>query len=218
MPQALLNRRSAAFSPTITVGAWVLPCGIVGNTEQSATRRPSTPCTRSEASREAWTPACRCGGRTGAPPASWPRERRRSPTPAGHNGVIELHNDVHVNQVPVAAWFERVRPGARGCDFDGRCPVSETIPTPVPGGNPGMPRGAEPPCPTPGSLGPLASGAARATTGSRRPPPGHPGTACPPRHDRRPGVLPGTAPATVTGCGSRASWPPTLVSHSLNRR
>src|ERR1700757_2295201 len=35
--------RSAAFSPTITAGAWVLPWGMTGKTEASATRSPSTP-------------------------------------------------------------------------------------------------------------------------------------------------------------------------------
>jgi len=37
----------AAFSPVITVGALVLPCGTAGNTDASATRSRCTPCTRS---------------------------------------------------------------------------------------------------------------------------------------------------------------------------
>ena len=36
---------SAAFSAIMTVGAWVLPRMIVGITEASATRSPSTPTT-----------------------------------------------------------------------------------------------------------------------------------------------------------------------------
>ena len=38
---------SAAFSPTMIEGALVLPDGMVGKIEASATRRPSRPCTLS---------------------------------------------------------------------------------------------------------------------------------------------------------------------------
>jgi hypothetical protein len=41
---------SAAFSPTMTVGAWVLPCGIRGKIDASAIRSPMTPWTRSSGS------------------------------------------------------------------------------------------------------------------------------------------------------------------------
>src|SRR5579875_1622693 len=42
--------RSAAFSPTMIVGALMLPPGMVGKTEASATRRAATPRTLSSAS------------------------------------------------------------------------------------------------------------------------------------------------------------------------
>ena len=47
--------RSAARSATIIVGAFVLPPGITGNTDASATRRPATPRTRSSGSSTAWS-------------------------------------------------------------------------------------------------------------------------------------------------------------------
>jgi hypothetical protein len=42
--------KSAAFSPISTLGAWVWPRMIVGITDASATRSPSTPRTRSSGS------------------------------------------------------------------------------------------------------------------------------------------------------------------------
>lgn len=42
--------RSLAFSAIITTGALVLPDTSVGMIEQSTTRRPGTPCTRSRSS------------------------------------------------------------------------------------------------------------------------------------------------------------------------
>lgn len=41
---------SEAFSPIISVGAWVLPDGTVGMIDASATRTFSSPCTRNRAS------------------------------------------------------------------------------------------------------------------------------------------------------------------------
>src|SRR5690606_5555116 len=38
--------RAAPFSPTMVLGAVVLPPGMVGKMELSITRRPCTPCTR----------------------------------------------------------------------------------------------------------------------------------------------------------------------------
>src|SRR3546814_8716522 len=45
---------SDAFSPTMMVGALRLPLVMVGNTELSTTRNPSTPITRSAGSTTAW--------------------------------------------------------------------------------------------------------------------------------------------------------------------
>src|SRR5205823_9915504 len=42
---AALFKISAIFSPTMIEGALVLPEGMVGKIEASATRRPSRPCT-----------------------------------------------------------------------------------------------------------------------------------------------------------------------------
>src|SRR5262249_61727147 len=47
---ALLSSRSDARSPIMSVGAFVLPVVTNGITEASATRRPSTPWTRSSGS------------------------------------------------------------------------------------------------------------------------------------------------------------------------
>ena len=47
---ASARMRSLAFSAIITTGALVLPETSVGMIEQSTTRRPATPCTRSRSS------------------------------------------------------------------------------------------------------------------------------------------------------------------------
>ena len=49
--------RSAARSPTMMDGALVLPDGMVGKIEASATRRPSIPCTLSLSSTTVEGPA-----------------------------------------------------------------------------------------------------------------------------------------------------------------
>ena len=49
-PYAAPRIRSAAFSPTMMHGAFVLPDGMVGKIEASAMRRPSSPCTLSRSS------------------------------------------------------------------------------------------------------------------------------------------------------------------------
>src|SRR5258708_6021033 len=48
--RAEFRTKSAARSPIMVTGAWVLQVGMIGITEASAIRRPSTPCTASRSS------------------------------------------------------------------------------------------------------------------------------------------------------------------------